>query len=108
MTPALTPRLALDYLRELSTDVRAGVVLGADGSMLAGSPALAGPARDLLAAAGEAVDEVAVELAHGAVYAVRSPEHAVVLALGPLALRALALHDLRVVVAEIAAPTETA
>jgi hypothetical protein len=100
MTPALTPPLALQYLRELSTDVRDGVVLAADGEVLAGSPALAGPARDLLAAAGDA-DEVRVELATGAVYVVRSPEHAVVLALGPFALPAVALHDLRGVLAEL-------
>jgi hypothetical protein len=108
MTPALTPRLALHYLRELSTDVRAGVVLGADGSLLAGSAALAGPARDLLAAAGDGVEEIAVELEPGAVYAVRSPRHAVVVALGPLALPALALHDLRVVVADLAGGQDSA
>ena len=66
MTPALTPRRALDYLRELSTDVRDGVVLGPDGSLLAGSPALAGPARDLLAAAGDGADAIQVDLARGA------------------------------------------
>src|SRR3954469_13817373 len=47
MPPALTPELALDYLRELSADVRAGVVLAGDGTRLAGPDALAEPARRL-------------------------------------------------------------
>ena len=34
--PTLTPQLALDYLRELSADIRAGVVLDPDGALLAG------------------------------------------------------------------------
>ena len=34
MPSALTPALALDYLRELSADIEAGVVLGADGALL--------------------------------------------------------------------------
>ena len=33
--PALTPALALDYLDELSTDIRGGVLLGADGAVAA-------------------------------------------------------------------------
>jgi hypothetical protein len=100
MTPALTPPLALDYLRELSTDVREGAVLGADGALLAGPPALAEPVRALLVAAGDAA-EVQVTLPRGAVYAVRSPRHAVVVACGPFALPALSLYDLRVVLAEL-------
>jgi hypothetical protein len=107
MTPALSAPLALDYLHELSTDVRAGVVLAADGALLAGRPELAGPARGLLAAAGDAA-EVRVALPAGAVYAVRSSRHAVVLACGPLALAALALHDLRVVLAELDGRREAA
>jgi hypothetical protein len=107
MTPALTAPLALDYLHELSTDVREGVVLAPDGALLAGPPALAGPARALLAAAGDA-DEVQVDLAEGAVYAVRSPQHALVVACGRFTLPALALYDLRVVLAELDARPEAA
>ena len=36
MPPALTPALALDYVHELSADVRAAVVLDAAGALLAG------------------------------------------------------------------------
>ncbi len=100
MTPALTAPLALDYIHELSTDVRAGVVLAADGARLAGPEALAGPARDLLAGAGEAA-EVEVDVPAGTVYAVRSAHHAIIVACGPLTLRGLALFDLRSVLAEL-------
>ena len=56
MTDALTPAQALEYLRTLSADILDAAVLGADGSLLAGSPELAEPARALLAAAPEAED----------------------------------------------------
>ena len=42
MTAALTPELALAYVRELSADVKAGAVLDPEGAVLAGSPGLAG------------------------------------------------------------------
>jgi hypothetical protein len=96
----LTAPLALDYLHELSADVRAGVVLAAGGALLAGPAALAAPARELLSRTGEAA-EVEVELPQGTVYAVRSPRHAVVVACGPFSLPGLALHDLRTVLAEL-------
>src|SRR5688572_27929077 len=99
MTPALTPPLALEYLSELSADVREGVVLGPAGELLAGREALAGPARDLLATAGEAA-EVDVVTAGGTVVAARSEGHAVVVVCGRHALPALARHDLRVVLGE--------
>jgi hypothetical protein len=100
MTSALTAPLALDYLHELSTDVRAGVVLAPDGTLLAGPEALAGPARELLAGARDAA-EVEVELPAGTVFAVRSERHAVVVACGPFTLPRLALFDLRVVLGEL-------
>lgn len=99
--PSLTPALALDYLRELSADVDAGVVLGPDGALLAGPEALAGPARDLLARAGEAED-VHVTTAGGAVFAARSDRHAIVLACGRFALPSLVRYDLRRVLADLA------
>src|SRR3954469_18816377 len=85
MPPALTPELALDYLRELSADVRAGVVLAADGRRLAGPGAPAGPARRRLAALPDA-DEAEVSTGDGIVFAGRSSSHAVVLVCGRLAL----------------------
>jgi hypothetical protein len=98
--PALTPPLALDYLRELSADIRAGVVLAPDGALLAGPDALAGPARDLLGAAGEAT-EVHVSTAEGAVYAARSDRHAIAVVCGRFALPSLIRYDLRLVLADL-------
>src|ERR1700741_4048707 len=51
MTASLTPSLALAYLRELSADIRAAIVLDAAGNPLAGPEPLAAPPRALLAAA---------------------------------------------------------
>jgi hypothetical protein len=98
--PALTPPLALDYLRELSADIRAGVVLAPDGALLAGPDAFAAPARDLLAAAGDAA-EVHVSTADGAVYAARSDHHAIAVICGRFALPSLIRYDLRLVLADL-------
>jgi hypothetical protein len=103
MSPSLTPALALDYLRELSADVRAGVVLGRDGARLAGDPALAAPAAALIAAMGDAA-EAEARSPRGAVLAARAGELAVVLACGPRALGGLARHDLRLVLGDLGAP----
>jgi hypothetical protein len=105
MTPALTPPLALDYLRELSTDIRAGVVLDRDGALLAGPEELAEPARALLAAAGEA-HEVHVTAAGGTVFAARSDRHAIVLACGRFALPSLVRFDLKLVLGDLNGPSE--
>jgi hypothetical protein len=101
MTPALTPELALEYLHELSADIEAGVVLGADGRLLAGAEDLAGAARDLLAAAEDATD-LHVTTADGAVFAARDGRHAIVVACGRFALPSLARYDLRMVLSDLA------
>jgi hypothetical protein len=107
MTPALTPSLALEYLRELSADIRAGVVLDADGALLAGAGELADPAREMLAAAGDAED-LHVATGDGAVFAARDEHHAIVLACGRLALPSLARYDLRMVLGDLRASVEAA
>jgi hypothetical protein len=101
MPPAFTPELALEYLRELSADIRAGVVLAADGRLLAGPDALADQARALLAALPDA-DEAEVATGDGIVFAARSDEHAVVVVCGRLALGALHRYDLRMVLSDLA------
>jgi hypothetical protein len=106
MSPAstpLTPALALDYLRELSADIRAGVVLDPAGARLAGSEALAEPARELLGAAGDA-REIHVTTADGNVFAARSERHALVVVCGRFALPSLVRYDLRLVLADLAGP----
>jgi hypothetical protein len=103
MTPAptLTPPLALDYLHELSADIRTGVVLDPAGKLLAGPAELGGAARDLLDAAGDA-QEVHVSTGDGAVFAARSEQHAVVVVCGRFALPSLVRYDLRLVLADLA------
>jgi hypothetical protein len=99
--PPLTPPLALDYLRELSADIRAGVVLDSEGALLAGPEQLADAARDLLDGAPGA-EELHVSTADGAVFAARSAEHALVVVCGRLALPSLIRYDLRLVLADLA------
>src|SRR4051794_41792379 len=70
---ALPPDPALDYLAELSTDIRSAVVLDGAGRRLAGPESLAGPTRDLLAACDAPVVEV--ETPQGLVVAARSAGH---------------------------------
>jgi hypothetical protein len=102
VTPALTPSLAVDYLRELSADIRAAVVLDGAGRALAGDAGLAGLAADLLAAAPDAA-EIEVATGAGAVHAARAGGHAIVVVCGRFALPALVRYDLKVVLAELAA-----
>jgi hypothetical protein len=100
MRQALTPALALDYVRELSADVRAAVVLDGAGRLLAGPPLLADPARALLAAGGDTAElEAASE--HGVVCAVRSQDHAAVAVCGTFAIGGVVRQDLRAAVAAL-------
>src|SRR3954447_23536609 len=99
--PRLTPALAVDYLRELSADIRAVAVLTADGEPIAGAAHITAAARDLLAAAPGAA-EIEVDTPAGAVYAARDGHHALVAACGRFALPALIRYDLKVVLSELA------
>jgi len=101
----LTPELALQYLDQLSTDIRASVVLDADGSAAAAS--LAGADADRLAALAaelferavdaddEGVTQVEVATGDGAVYAARDSRHTVAVVTGRFALSSLMFYDLR-------------
>ena len=98
MLPALTPELAVAYVRELSADVRAVAVLAADGTLLAGDAAVAAAARPLLGAGAEAE---AVS-ASGVVCTARDDRHALVAACGRFALPAVVRSDLRAALAGLA------
>jgi hypothetical protein len=108
MTDALTPAVAVAYLRELSTDVRAVLVLDADLEPVAGDPTLGAPGRALLARAGEGGEargeggEARGEAAGSRLFAARDERHAVVVACGRLALDGLVRHDLQAVLARLA------
>jgi hypothetical protein len=97
---ALTPALAVEYVRELSADVRAVVVLAEDGELLAGPDRLAGPARALLAAGGGAA-ELEASNGDGVVCAVRSAAHAAIAACGRFAIPGVVREDLRAALAAL-------
>jgi hypothetical protein len=98
--PGLTPALAVDYVRELSADVRAVVVLDAFGEPLAGPPQLVGPARALLDAGGGDA-ELEAGSGAGVVCAVRSASHAAVAVCGPFAIGGVVREDLRAALAAL-------
>ena len=106
MTPVLTPQDALEYLSQLSADVRCGAVLDSAGELLAGAEGCAAPARDLLAASDAA--EIECTTRDGVVFAARSATHAVVVVCGNFALSGLQRHDLRTVLGDLAPGEEAA
>jgi hypothetical protein len=94
MTATLTPALALAYLRELSTDVRAAIVLDAAGERLAGDDELAAAARWLLGA-GSAAAIREQPAAEGTLLALRARDGcAIAVIAGDRALLGLLRHDL--------------
>jgi hypothetical protein len=97
----LTPTLALAYLRELSLDVRAAVVLDAVGERLAGDAELVERARAALADAGLS-GAGSVAAADGTLLVARAASgRAIAVLAGPQALGPLLAHDLAAVVAEL-------
>ena len=92
---SLTPDLALAYVRELSADLRAGIVLADARAPLAGDLALRGPAVALLAAHPHA-DELHGTAGSGAqVFAARAGRRAIVVVTGAHALASVVRRDLR-------------
>jgi len=100
MPPALTPALALDLVRELSADVRAGLIFDARGDRLAGPPELVAAARALAAAAGD-VPEAEAVTADGVVCLVRTTGHAGIAVCGAFAIPGVVRADLRAALAGI-------
>jgi hypothetical protein len=112
--PALTPALALDYLDELSTDIRGAVLLDADRRVAAAwrgdtdrAERLREPLIDLLdradAAAGEAAPAAQVEVTtgRGAVFCVRDARFTLAVVTGRFALPSLVFYDLRHVLQDL-------
>ncbi len=95
----MTPDLALSHLSDVAPEVREGVVLDAGGRRLAGSPALAGPARDLFTRID--ADQAEVVTPRGAVYAMRAGGHAIAVVAARSALPAVMHYDLRMTLAAL-------
>jgi len=111
VSAALTPELALRYLGELSTDIKASVVLSADGRTAAASkPGEAGDKlRELTAelftradaADAAVVTQVEVSTGTGAVYAVRDERWTIGVVTGRFALSSLMFYDLRTLLGDL-------
>lgn len=106
---------ALAELVELSSQVRAAVVIGADGTVLAATSDDAEAAEGLRRSALELVDaardlhsgdqdvtRVEVELEEGALFVVRSGDRAVAATTGPQPTSGLVVYDLRTCLDRIA------
>lgn len=112
--PALTPALALDYLDELSTDIRGAVLLDSERRVVAGwhgdderAERLREPVLELLeradAAAGDAAPAAQVEVTtqRGAVFCVRDGPWTLAVVTGRFALPSLVFYDLRHVLGDL-------
>lgn len=104
----LTPGRAPDFFEGLSSDIKACVLLDADGLLAAVDAAhepagatLAALARDLLERAGAA--QVEVSTGTGIVYALRLGDWTLAAVTGRFALSSLVLFDMRKVLEELAA-----
>jgi hypothetical protein len=94
MTAALTPATALGYLRELSADIRAAVLLDGDGGYAAGDERLAAPARAAFAGIPPGPAQWHGATGAGGAFAARDERHQLVAVTGPRALPGLTAHDL--------------
>jgi hypothetical protein len=112
--PTLTPELALRYLDELSTDIRAAVLLDRGGSLAAASEGAAAAklrelALELLARADAAapfdgpVAQVEASTPGGSVFAVRGDGWTIAVVTGRFALPSLMFYDLRSVLSDLGA-----
>lgn len=113
--PALTPELALAYLGELSTDIRAAAVLGEDDSVAAHTGFENGDAEQIgdlvgrlfehakeAAADGPPPAQVEVSVPDGVVFALRDHGWTLAVVAGRYALSSLMFFDLRMVARDLA------
>jgi predicted regulator of Ras-like GTPase activity (Roadblock/LC7/MglB family) len=116
MAATLSPELALQYLGELSTDIKASVVVSADGRTAAASrereagERLRELTQELFARADAAdnqvVTQIEVSTGDGAVYAVRDERWTIGVVTGRFALSSLMFYDLRRVLADLEGRSE--
>jgi hypothetical protein len=105
---AQTPELALRYLAELSTDIRASLLLDSGGELAAATERderRAGRARELVLElferAGQDAAQVEVSTAEGGVFAVREHGWTIAAVTGRFALPSLIFYDLRSVLGDL-------
>ena len=112
--PTLTPELALRYLDELSTDIRAAVLIDRGGALAAASEGAAGErlrelTLELLERADGAapfegpVAQLEATTADGSVFAVRGEGWTIGVVAGRFALPSLMFYDLRSVLSDLGA-----
>jgi hypothetical protein len=112
--PTLTPELALRYLDELSTDIRAAVLLDSGDALVAASDGAPGDklrerALRLLSQADAAapfegaVTQVEASTVAGSVFALRSEGWTIAVVTGRFALSSLMFYDLRTVLGDLGA-----
>ena len=119
--PTLTPELALTYLGELSTDIRAAAVLDQEGAVAAHSGFDEGDSEqvrelvgDLFQTAARAAGDqpppgqLEIVLPEGTVYAIREHGWALAVVTGRFALSSLMFYDLRMVARDLAGVSEVA
>jgi hypothetical protein len=105
--PALTPDLALDYLGELSTDIRAALVLDGSGKVAAVTGDDRERAERMRELTNEMLDaapdgnQVEVVTTEGSVFAVRGDSWTVAVVAGRHPLASLMFYDLRNVVRDL-------
>lgn len=104
---AQTPELALRYLEELSTDIRASLILDRQGALAAanGLNGAADGARERVLAlferAGDGAAQVEVRTTDGGVFAVREQGWTIAAVTGRFALPSLVFYDLRTVLGDL-------
>jgi hypothetical protein len=112
--PTLTPELALRYLDELSTDIRAAVLLDRSGALVAGSEGVPGEKlrertlrllsqADAAAHFDQGVTQVEASTVGGSVFALRSEGWTIAVVSGRFALPSLMFYDLRSVLGDLGA-----
>jgi hypothetical protein len=115
---AITEELALRYLLELSTDIRAAFLLDERGKLTASAPEppperVAGAGAKLvqearaLANGGQPAVEIDVKLDGGAAFMVWEGGPALICVTGPFALPGLILHDMRIALSDLRRGEET-
>lgn len=111
----MTPALALEYLAELSTDIRAGVLLDAGGELAAsweGDDERGARVRELVTEllervdaatdGGEPPEQVEVSTGTGGVFCLRGGDWTIAVVTGRYALASLMFLDLRKLLEDLA------